>query len=140
MADSQKILGIITVSVLVLLILYFGSSGLTRNIGKQPSGVSGDNSTMVFYFDDGRKRTFEGPVSENMTILLALLASEDGGRINLRYSLDKNEAIVLNSIDGHINNMGDKNWSFYLNGEKISTSDINRVGINAGDLIEARYE
>ena len=140
MADSQKILGIITVSVLVLLILYLGSNGLTHNIGKQPSGISGDNSTIVFYFDDDRKRTFEGPVSENMTILMALLASEDGGRINLRYSLDKNEAIVLNSIDGHTNNTGNKSWAFYLNGEKISTSDINRVGVNAGDLIEVKYE
>ncbi len=121
----------------VVLILVVGISFfyITFNL---PASNSGDSAQLTIKFGDGQTRAFEGAVEKDMTVLQALNSASRGGSFDLRYFLDKSGDVNLASIDGAMN--GPKNWHFYLNGELIKTEGLDKVKINKGDLIEARYE
>ena len=121
----------------VVLILVVGVSFfyITFNL---PASNGGDSARLTIKFGDGQTRVFEGAIEKDMTVLRALNSASRGGGFDVRYSLDKNGGVNLASIGNAIN--GPKNWHFYLNGELIKTGELDKVRINKGDLIEARYE
>ncbi len=103
-----------------------------------PASNGGDSARLVIKFDANGARTFEGPVVKDMTVLQALLSASRGGGFDIRYSLDKDGGVNLASIGNSFN--GAKSWHFYLNGELINAGELDKVIIEKGDLIEARYE
>jgi len=76
---------------------------------------------------------------EGMTILDALNASVAAGRTALVYTVDSSNNVTVTKINDHTA-VKDKNFSFYLNDEKIATEDINRTGVRVGDKIIIRLE
>jgi hypothetical protein len=101
--------------------------------------VTSGKARLVIYFGDGTARTFEGNVSQDMTILQSLDSASMGAGFDLKYSIAKNGSVNLESIDGAVN-MAPKKWSFYLNQKAVPSTDLNMVKIQNGDLIEAKYE
>ena len=104
----------------------------------EPVSNSGDSARLVVKFGENDTRTFEGLVVKDMTVLQALLSASRGGGFDVRYYLDKDGSVNLASIGSSFN--GAKSWHFYLNSELITAGELDKVRINKGDLIEARYE
>jgi len=100
--------------------------------------VSG-NARLEIFSADAQIGTFQGPVTENMTILNVLNSVSKGGGLTFRYVASKNGDITLLSLD-NISNTAIKKWQFYLNGEIVNTSRIDKVIIKSGDLIEVKFE
>lgn len=88
---------------------------------------------------ENMKRMFEGEVTEKMTILDALNASVAVGQIKFRYTVDGNNNTAVAEINDHIA-LGDKSFSFYINGNKLNTKNLNRTFVNPGDKITVRLE
>ncbi len=104
-----------------------------------PAGEGTDNkATLLVDFED-TQRMFTGEVVEGMTILDALNASVAAGRTALVYTVDSSNNVTVTKINDHTA-VKDKNFSFYLNDEKIATEDINRTGVRVGDKIIIRLE
>ena len=103
-----------------------------------PSSVA---NTAYLEIDFGdTKRAFEGEIEGEMSVLDGILASSRGGELEVKYALINDQTDIL-KINGHIEDgLNEKNWSFYLNGEKIKTSEIHRIKIKSGDKILVRFE
>ena len=87
------------------------------------------------------KRAFEGEIMfKEMFVLDALLASSRGGNFEVRYAIvdDQTEILKINGLveDG----LNEKSWNFYLNGQKIKSSEIHKIRIKPGDKILVRFE
>ena len=82
---------------------------------------------------------FQGEVIKNMTVLQALVASSRAGQIKLEYSIDPENHVVIDSLNGYAR-ARDERLTFYLNGLQVSMSDISSTFIMAGDKIEVRLE
>jgi hypothetical protein len=98
----------------------------------------GQAASLMLDFEN-MKRMFEGEVVEKMTILDALNASVTAGQIKLLYTVDINNDTAVVGIDDHIA-VGDKNFSFHINGKKLNTKDLNRTFVDPGDTITVRLE
>lgn len=87
-----------------------------------------------------RRRAFEGEIMFDMSILDALLAASRGGNFEIRYAIlgDKADIMKINGLieDG----LNEKRWSFYLNGQKIESSEIHKTLIKPGDKILVNFE
>lgn len=101
---------------------------------------SGGESRLVVYLQDGRTRVFQGPVSDDMTVLTALYGSSLGGKFDFKYHMSQEGKTILESLAGQTSPSSGKGWSFYLNKKSIKVEDIDRVHIKTGDLIEAKFE
>lgn len=129
---SKKSLLMAFLAFLVLLSLYFIRL-------KEPQIAGASAATMILSFDKQNQRVFRGPVTERMTVLEALISSAQDSNIKLVYYVDEKEKVNLSAIadkivvDGH-------GWNFSVNSKPIATGDINKVYVEAGDIIEARYE
>lgn len=97
-------------------------------------------ATMILHFSNGRTRTFEGSTADKMTILEALYTSTESGDIRFVYSVDENNNVKIAAINDELNNIGDKQWRFYLNGKPVKTEDINKIFVLPKAAIEARFE
>lgn len=99
-----------------------------------------NQSYLVLDFGDNMSRKFQGSVAPDMTILEALYSASVNGRFDFRYFIDKNGTLEVAKI-GNAVKLNDKpSWHFYLNGQSVDTTDINKTKIKTGDLIEAKYE
>ena len=103
-------------------------------------GMAAGNAALVIYYGDGRMNKFEGPVINNMTVLTALIASQNNNAFNVNYTFDNSGGVILRAINSSINNFGSSEWNFYLNGHSIKSNNINREVISSGDIIEVKYE
>ena len=125
---------IVFVAIAVSAILFFGKF---FKIDSSPI-YKGRGAALLIDFDN-MKRMFEGEVTEKMTVLDALNASVTAGQIKLRYVVDANNNTTVFEINDHIA-IGDKNFSFYVNEEKVDTKDLNRTFINRENKITIKLE
>src|SRR3989344_4457241 len=125
---------IIFVAVVAGVILLFGRF---FKIESSPADKEGGAALLIDF--DNMKRMFEGEVTEKMTVLDALNASVTAGQIKLRYVVDANNNTTVFEINDHIA-IGDKNFSFYVNEEKVDTKDLNRTFINRENKITIKLE
>lgn len=100
---------------------------------------TGAESKLLLDFGGGQRRMFAGEADGKTTILLALYSSAQYGKFDLKYYIDSAGNTDIQAIDGQIDR-GGKSWYFYLNQQKISEADLNRIIIRHGDFIEARLE
>lgn len=98
-------------------------------------------ATLYLAFEnDGKGRMFSGEVVDGMTILDAVIASSEAGRIKFLYHIDKDGKLVVDGIDGYTPAVSGKEVLFRLNGAKIATDYIGKTRIKAGDRIEVYLE
>lgn len=99
-----------------------------------------NSSSGYLEIDYGKeKRAFRGELPWQMSVLDALLAASRGGSFEIRYAILKDKTDIM-EIDGLAEDGLDGNWSFYLNGRKIETSEIHKVKIKPGDKILIKLE
>ncbi|MBI2065367.1 MAG: hypothetical protein HYT62_04965 [Candidatus Yanofskybacteria bacterium] len=96
-------------------------------------------AVLMFISEKGERRMFQGEVIKDMTVLQALVASSRAGQIKLEYSIDSENHVVIDSLNGYAR-ARDERLTFYLNGLQVSMSDISSTFIMAGDKIEVRLE
>jgi len=110
--------------------------GITAGFFK---GVFNNKSEVYVEIDfNGEKRAFEGKVINKLTILEALIASSRGGHFDVRYALINDQTDIFK-----INNLAENNlnrWNFYLNEEKVNSSQIHKIIVKPGDKIYIKYE
>lgn len=96
-------------------------------------------ASLVFFFNsEGQRRMFQGEVIEGMSILDALRVSSEAGQIDFEFEIGSDQTIVK-KLNGYSDDIV-QGLIFYLNGLKIEESQINRIMIKPGDLIEVRFE
>lgn len=84
-------------------------------------------------FGNGRKRAFEGNIVKSETFFDALNQASKAG--NFSYKLDEKNNLA--AVESFVKN-GEKSWSWYLNGKKISTA--NEIFLKNNDKILIKYE
>lgn len=134
--SKNEILGIAVLLAIASVFLYFGNLQISKFSIKESNGIA----SMLMRFDGGKKRAFEGPVIENMSLLQALQASGKGGRFDIRYSFGRDGRTSLERINDERDGANGKFWHFFLNGKEIKKADLGVTIIKQGDLIEARFE
>jgi len=135
---DNQILGITIILVLFFLISSLNNQTVSNR--QMKGGMAAGNAALVIYYGDGRMNKFEGPVINNMTVLTALIASQNNNAFNVNYTFDNSGGVILRAINSSINNFGSSEWNFYLNGHSIKSNNINREVISSGDIIEVKYE
>lgn len=130
---AVQILFVVVIAVLVLFLDKFFKIDISSVENK-----GGKTAALMIDFEN-MKRMFEGEIAEKMTVLDALNASVAAGQIKLIYTVDINNNTVVTEINDHVA-VDDKNFSFYINGRKINTKDLNKTAINPGDKITVRLE
>ena len=123
------------VSIVVLLVLASVFKITVDNLKDGESGLA----TLAVNFED-MKRSFEGEVVEDMTVLDALNMAMAAGKIKLNYALDDKNQVMIMEINDHLNKVENKNFAFFLNDKKIDSKNLNKVNLNAGDNIVIKYE
>ena len=111
--------------IVFALVFFFGVWSATHSIHK------------IAHLDidiNGKKRAFEGEVTEGMTILHALQASAIAGNLSFNFTVDGGKLIVK-SLDGYSVLKNDEELSLYLNSSAIETDKIQSILIKAGDRI-----
>jgi len=101
--------------------------------------IQRQEAVLLISFENGERRMFQGEVIEGMTVLQALAASSKAGQIKLEYSLNPENKVIIEELNGYTKNQ-DKELVFYLNDSKIDSENINGIAINGGDRIEVRPE
>lgn len=136
---QHEIIGVTV--VVALLVLAFGLGNYSAKDNNSHTDTNGGASLLIDY-GDGKQRKFEGPVTNSMSIQMALLAVENGGSsLDIKYSADgsNSDTVYIKSINGHANNILDS-WKIYLNDHLISEEKLNGTPVKTGDFIELRYE
>lgn len=85
-------------------------------------------------FGDGRKRAFEGPVEEGMTIAQILRLAESAGQFQARFN-ERGEVIDIAGVS----RSRLKRWQTYRNGERLQNLP-GHIEIRPGDRVVFRYE
>lgn len=125
-------------SIIVLLILASVFKVTVDNL--KDTGTGGNNFATLAVNFDNLKRSFEGEVVEDMTILDALNMAMSVGKIKFNYVLDDNNQTLVLEINDHLNRVGDKHFTFYLNDRQIDSTELNKINLKAGDSIVIKYE
>ena len=123
--------------IVILVVIIGFYTGFFSNLFNPPP----KSNTAYLEIDFGdKKRAFEGEITEDMSILDAVLASSRGGEIEVKYALINDQTNILKINDHTEDGLSRKTWTFYLNGEKIRTSEIHQVKVKPGDKILVRFE
>ena len=125
-------------SIIVLLLLASVFKVTVDNL--KDAGNDGNGLATLAVNFDNLKRSFEGEVVEDMTILDALNMAMAVGQIKLNYVLDDRNQTWVMEINDHLNRVGDKHFAFFLHDKQIDSKDLNKVHLKAGDSIVIRYE
>ena len=125
-------------SSVVLLMLASVFKITVDNLKETESGGDG-LATLAVNFDD-IKRTFEGEVTEDMTVLDALNMAMAAGKIELNYALDDENQTWVLEINDHLNRVGDKHFVFFINDKQINSKDLNKTELKPGDKVVIKYE
>ena|SRR3989344_6209766 len=134
---SRKDLWILVGFVVFVAVAFFSLSKINLSLLPFQGNAY---ANLILDFNNGQKRMFSGPVSDKMTILLALYSSAKEGGIDLRYAIDQAGDTRLGSIDGSSNRTVGKSWHFYLNEQPVATKDLNRIMVKRGDLIKGIFD
>ena len=125
-------------SIVVLLILASVFKITVDNLKDAENG--GNNlATLAINFDN-LKRSFEGEVVEDMTVLDALNMAMAVGKIKLNYALDQKNQTWVMEINDHLNKVGNKHFAFFLNDKRIDSENLNKTRIKHGDSVVIKYE
>jgi len=130
------IVAVIAGGILLFERLFNNGSSLVNEGSMDESSV---DEAVLFIDFDNMQRTFRGEVVERMTILDALNASVTAGKIEFRYFVDGSNNTKITEINDHFAEENDQ-FTFYINSEKIDTSNLNRIYIQPGDEIIIRLE
>ncbi len=84
---------------------------------------------------NGRKRSFEGEVTRNMTVIDVIQAAALAGNISLALVKDENGGFFIRSIDGYSSVTSTKKLDIYLNSSKIDPAKISSTIVRSGDKI-----
>lgn len=87
-----------------------------------------------------RRRAFEGEIVFDMSVLDALLASSRGGDFEIRYAILNGRTDILKINGMTEDGLNEKSWNFYLNGQRIESSEIHQTRIKPGDKILVKFE
>lgn len=121
----------------VLIIVVGFYTGFFRDLFVAPSKA--DTAYLEIDFGN-KKRAFEGELIGEMSILDAVLASSRAGDLEFKYALIDDQTDIL-KVNGYVEDgLNEKTLNFYLNGEKIKTSEIHKIKIKSGDDILVRFE
>jgi len=129
---------LVEIGAIIALLVIASLFKVTVDNLKEDRGNNG-LATLAINFDN-LKRSFEGEVIENMTILDALNMAMAAGEIKLNYALDENNQTSIMEINDHMNKVGNTHFTFYLNGKLVDSRDLNKTRIKAGDEIVIKYE
>ncbi len=129
---------LIEISSVVALLILASIFKISVNQLKQ-EGRGERLATLAVNFET-EKRFFEGEVYDGMTILDALNMAVSVGQIKLNYVLDDKNQTQIMELGGHTNNIEGKNFSFYLNNQKVDSQNLNKVRLKAGDRIEILFQ
>lgn len=132
--SKKPILFQVALLILLLIIVYLFKPSL--NLSQKNSS---DLALLTINLET-EKRSFEGEVIDDMTMLDALNAAVSVGKIKLNYAIDELGNVNIMEIDGHTNGVNNKYFVFYLNSKKISPETLNKEKISHGDSIEIRNE
>ena len=133
---KRHLIEILTIVVLLILVSVFK---VTVDNLKDAGGDGNNLATLAVNFDN-LKKSFEGEVIEDMTMLDALNMAMAVGKIKLNYVLDdKNQTWIL-EINDHLNGVDGKHFSFFLNDNKVDSKDLNKANLKAGDSIVVKHE
>ena len=133
---KQHLIEIASIVVLLLLASVFK---ITVDTLKDAGDDGNSLATLAVNFDN-LKRSFEGEVVEDMTVLDALNMAMAAGKIKLNYSLDNKNQTWVMEINDHLNKVGNQHFAFFLNDEQIDSKNLNKVHLKAGDSIVIKYE
>ena len=86
------------------------------------------------------RRAFEGEIVDGMTVLEAVQASALAGNIAFKYKMDKNNELIVVSLDGYDYDGSGKPLNFYINDSKIDPKKIHSTLIGDGDVIVIKLE
>lgn len=120
--------------ILLLVLVWVSKFGISRINNRESA------ATMIINFGNGKERAFKGEPTPRMTILDALHASSSVGDIRVGYYLSNDNIVTLGAINDEVNNTDNRTWHFYLNKSEVKSGDINRVFVNKGDVIEAKFK
>lgn len=126
-ARSKKLFQLVFLAFFLILFAAVGNALLDKN---EKSG----EVILVLDFGDNKK-TYQTFLSEEKKAggLLQQVAAISG------ITLEVNANLVLNKIDGKENGEDDKNWNFYVNGEKKEGSPYDVV-VKAPVKVEFKFE
>ncbi|MEX2090988.1 MAG: hypothetical protein WD989_02595 [Candidatus Paceibacterota bacterium] len=126
------------VSIVVLLIL---ASAFKVSVDQLKDETENNNglATLAINFET-ENRLFEGEVYDGMTVLDALNIAMGVGKIKLNYVLDDENQTWFMEIDGHINGLVNKHFTFYINEKLADSRDMNRTKLKPGDSVVIKYE
>lgn len=118
-------------------------TGFFRGLFEAPERKQAFSPSRIAYLeiDYGQKlRAFEGELMNDMSVLDGLLAASRGGRFEVRYAIIGGETDIF-KINGLVEDgMNQKNWNFYLNGQRVETGLIHEIAIKSGDKISVKFE
>jgi len=129
------IIGVVGIA-LGLFVLFIGSRPPTLQLA---SSSAKSVARLTIDSGAGNIRIFEGSTTQRMTILEALFASTQDTDIKIDYAVSPNGDVKISAIGGQVNNLGDKQWHFYLNDGPVETKDIDRTFVRAEDAILAEF-
>ena len=124
---------------IMLLALLMGAIYLFKPSTNLFNNGTPDLATLIINFET-LKKSFEGEVIEDMTMLDALNAAVSVGKLKFTYAIDESGNVSVMEIYGYINGVNNKYLAFYLNSQKVAAEDLNKEIIHGGDRIEIRNE
>ena len=123
---------------LLILILSISAVFIIWSITAYPDFKSANTATLMISIEN-EPRMFQGEVTENMTVLDALIASAAAGQIHIRYYIRPDNTTEIAEINGYGSALP-KNLAFYLNRGRINSEDLNKIKVQVGDIIEINQE
>src|SRR3989344_1323060 len=99
---------------IMLLALLMGAIYLFKPSTNLFNNGTPDLATLIINFET-LKKSFEGEVIEDMTMLDALNAAVSVGKLKFTYAIDESGNVSIMEIFGYINGVNNKYLAFYLN-------------------------
>ncbi len=124
---------------IAFLVALLGIVSLFKLSFNLPGNDTPGLATLVINFET-EKRSFEGEVFQDMTILDALNMALSVGKIELNFSIDESGDVSVTQIDGYTTKTSSEHFIFYLNSHEIAVKDINKKELHDGDTIEIRFQ
>lgn len=125
--------------ILILILVAFGF--WTGFFGDFFGPLFEDKNNAFLVIDYGEsRRAFKGEVTDQMTILDALIVSSMAGNFEFRYVLLNDQTDILKIDNFAEDGLNEKSWNFYLNDQKLETEQIHKIQIKERDKILVKFE
>lgn len=133
--DYILIIAAILLLILSVGVIFWVSSNRRNNDISRPSTpkIIG-KAVLTINFGDNKKRSFEGEIISNETLIGVLIQASRAGNFSYKFDEKNNLAAVENFVKN-----GEKSWQWYLNGKKIN-KPLSDIIVKDGDNIFIKYE